>query len=200
MSSLDGIEYLMNTKQMNTKKSSNVMVDVDDIDNLDNELAMMSEEGGGGGGYAGSFQSDLFGGNSGGGGGDDATSIHFDEVASVHDFEIQHDDDGLPIDMSEMHGASDNIGSFASHNAASPSGSNTWDGYGQVNHDAGAAFYGSSSGGSGGNGSGGRGLSKHDEMRAKMRILRHLTNFETKKGFELSKKYTMESDLQEMMA
>lgn len=196
--SFSGIEYLMNTKQVSNQKSSNVMVDVNDVDNLDHELDMMNDEmggdGGGGGGFSASFQSDLFGGGSGGGGrDDDATSIHFDEVASVHDFEIQHDDDGLPIDMSTMHGASDNIGAFASHNTTNH-GANTWDGYGQVNPDAGAAFYGSSNGGAA------KVLSKSDEMRAKMKLLRQLAKYESKHGFELSKKYTMDSNLEEMMA
>jgi hypothetical protein len=158
---------------MNDKKSEShgptSDIDIDDLNNLENELNDLAAETSGP--MNNTFESGLFGIKSNF---DDKPSVSFNEEPSIRILGSDHDDHRP------------NLGHSTANTAAD---SKTWDGYGKfnnvpINPDSRMSSEPK--------------LSKDELLREKFKFLRKLEALE-KKGVELTKKYTMESNLQEMM-
>ena len=158
---------------MNDKKSEShgptSDIDIDDLNNLENELNDLAAETSAP--MSNTFESGLFGMKSNF---DDKPSVSFNEEPSIRILGSDHDDHRPNLGHSTANTSSD---------------SKTWDGYGKfnnipVNPDSRMSSEPK--------------LSKDELLREKFKFLRKLEALE-KKGVELTKKYTMESNLQEMM-
>jgi hypothetical protein len=158
---------------MNDKKSEShgptSDIDIDDLNNLENELNDLAAETSAP--MSNTFESGLFGMKSNF---DDKPSVSFNEEPSIRILGIDHDEHRPHLGHSTANTSSD---------------SKTWDGYGKfnnipVNPDSRMSSEPK--------------LSKDELLREKFKFLRKLEALE-KKGVELTKKYTMESNLQEMM-
>jgi len=163
-----GLELLMNDK----KSSSNAPtsdIDIEDLNNLENELNDLAQDTSNAP-FQHSFDSNLFGVKSSY---DDKPSVHFDEAPEIK-FVDSHNTS-----------SSSNLGHSTSNTA---SDSKTWDGYGKFNNIPINPDIRMSSEPK---------LSKEELLREKFKYLRKLEALE-KKGVELTKKYNMESSLQEM--
>lgn len=169
-----GIELLMNDQKANSRISSSAAdITVDDLDNLETELNNLTAENNN---YNNSNSSSNSNSNNNtffglfGNNNDSKPSVSFSEEPS-----IRMVDDERP-----------NLGHYT---ASADTDAKTWDGYGKFNHvpinpDAHISSEPK--------------LSRDELMREKFKYLRKLEALE-KKGVELTKKYNMESNLQEMM-
>ena len=143
-------------------------IDIEDLNNLENELNDLAQDTSSGS-FHNSFDSNLFGVKSSY---DDKPSVHFNQSPDIN-FVDSHSS------------SSSNLGSSTSNTA---SDSKTWDGYGKFNNiPINPDIIMSSD----------TKLSKEELLREKFKYLRKLEALE-KKGVELTKKYNMESSLQEM--
>lgn len=143
-------------------------IDIEDLNNLENELNDLAQDTSSGS-FHNSFDSNLFGVKSSY---DDKPSVRFDEAPEIN-FVDSHTS------------SSSNLGHSTSNTA---SDSKTWDGYGKFNNIPINPDIRMSSDPK---------LSKEELLREKFKYLRKLEALE-KKGVELTKKYNMESSLQEM--
>ncbi len=164
-----GIELLMNDKKMDSRGQSSD-IDVEDLNNLERELNDLAEET-----YTtpinNTFESGLFGVKTNF---DDKPNVSFNEEPSIRILGIDHDDHRPDLGHSTANVSTD---------------SKTWDGYGKFNNIPINPDLKMSSEPK---------LSKDELLREKFKYLRKLESLE-KKGVELTKKYNMESNLQEMM-
>jgi hypothetical protein len=158
---------------MNDKKSEShgptSDIDIEDLNNLENELNDLAAETSGP--MNNTFESGLFGIKSNF---DDKPSVSFNEEPSIRILGSDHDDHRPNLGHSTANTSSD---------------AKTWDGYGKfnnvpINPDSRMSSEPK--------------LSKDELLREKFKFLRKLEALE-KKGVELTKKYTMDSNLQEMM-
>jgi hypothetical protein len=158
---------------MNDKKSDSrgatSDIDIEDLNNLENELNDLAAETSAP--MSNSFESGLFGIKSNF---DDKPSVSFNEEPSIRILGSDHDDHRSNLGHSTANTSSD---------------SKTWDGYGKfnnipINPDSRMSSEPK--------------LSKDELLREKFKYLRKLEQLE-KKGVELTKKYNMDSNLQEMM-
>ena len=144
-------------------------IDIDDLNNLENELNDLAAETNGP--INNSFESGLFGIKSNF---DDKPSVSFNEEPSIRILGTDHDDHRPNLGNSTANTSSD---------------ARTWDGYGKFNNIPVNPDQRMSSEPK---------LSKDEMLREKFKYLRKLEALE-KKGVELTKKYNMDSNLQEMM-
>ena len=158
---------------MNDKKTeSNGLtsdIDIEDLNNLENELNDLAAETSAP--ISNSFESGLFGIKSNF---DDKPSVSFNEEPSIRILGTNHDEHRPDLGHSTANTSSD---------------AKTWDGYGKfnnipINPDSRMSSEPK--------------LSKDELLREKFKFLRKLEALE-KKGVELTKKYNMDSNLQEMM-
>ena len=158
---------------MNDKKSEShgptSDIDIEDLNNLENELNDLAAETSAP--MPNTFESGLFGIKSNL---DDKPSVSFNEEPSIRILGVDQDD------------PSSNLGSSTANTS---SDAKTWDGYGKfnnvpINPDSRMSSEPK--------------LSKDEMLREKFKYLRKLEALE-KKGIELTKKYNMDSNLQEMM-
>jgi hypothetical protein len=158
---------------MNDKKSEShgptSDIDIEDLNNLENELNDLAAETSAP--MSNSFESGLFGIKSNF---DDKPSVSFNEEPSIRILGSDHDDHRPNLGSSTANTSSD---------------AKTWDGYGKfnnvpINPDSRMSSEPK--------------LSKDELLREKFKFLRKLEALE-KKGVELTKKYNMDSNLQEMM-
>jgi hypothetical protein len=158
---------------MNDKKSESngptSDIDIEDLNNLENELNDLAAETSAP--MSNTFESGLFGIKSNF---DDKPSVSFNEEPSIRILGIEHDDHRPNLGHSTANTSSD---------------AKTWDGYGKFNNVPINPDIRMSSEPK---------LSKDEVLREKFKYLRKLEALE-KKGVELTKKYNMESNLQEMM-
>lgn len=144
-------------------------IDIEDLNNLENELNDLAAETSAP--ISNSFESGLFGIKSNF---DDKPSVSFNEEPSIRILGLDHDEHRPNLGHSTANTSSD---------------AKTWDGYGKFNNVPINPDSRMSSDPK---------LSKDDLLREKFKYLRKLEALE-KKGIELTKKYNMESNLQEMM-
>jgi hypothetical protein len=158
---------------MNYKKSEShgptSDIDIEDLNNLENELNDLAAETSAP--MSNTFESGLFGMKSNF---DDKPSVSFNEEPSIRILGGDHDDHRPNLGSSTANTSSD---------------AKTWDGYGKfnnipINPDSRMSSEPK--------------LSKDEMLREKFKYLRKLEALE-KKGVELTKKYNMDSNLQEMM-
>ena len=158
---------------MNGKKTENhgttSDIDIEDLNNLENELNDLAAETSAP--MKNTFESSLFGIKSNF---HDKPSVSFNEEPSIRILGNDHND---------------NMSNLGNSTANTSSDARTWDGYGKfnnipVNPDSRMSNEPK--------------LSKDDFLREKFKYLRKLEALE-KKGVELTKKYNMDSNLQEMM-
>jgi hypothetical protein len=158
---------------MNDKKSEShgptSDIDIEDLNNLENELNDLAAETSAP--MSNTFESGLFGIKSNF---DDKPSVSFNEEPSIRILGTDHDDHRPNLGSSTANTSSD---------------AKTWDGYGKfnnvpINPDSRMSSEPK--------------LSKDEMLREKFKYLRKLEALE-KKGVELTKKYNMDSNLQEMM-
>ncbi len=158
---------------MNDKKSEShgptSDIDIEDLNNLENELNDLAAETSAP--MSNTFESGLFGIKSNF---DDKPSVSFNEEPSIRILGVEHDDHRPNLGSSTANTSSD---------------AKTWDGYGKfnnvpINPDSRMSSEPK--------------LSKDEMLREKFKYLRKLEALE-KKGVELTKKYNMDSNLQEMM-
>jgi hypothetical protein len=158
---------------MNDKKSEShgqtSDIDIEDLNNLENELNDLAAETSAP--MSNTFESGLFGIKSNF---DDKPSVSFNEEPSIRILGTEHDD------------YRPNLGSSTANTS---SDAKTWDGYGKFNNIPINPDQRMSSDPK---------LSKDELLREKFKYLRKLEALE-KKGVELTKKYNMDSNLQEMM-
>ena len=158
---------------MNDKKSEShgptSDIDIDDLNNLENELNDLAAETSAP--MSHTFESGLFGIKSNF---DDKPSVSFNEEPSIRILGGDHDNHRPNLGHSTANTSSD---------------AKTWDGYGKFNNVPINPDVRMSSEPK---------LSKDEMLREKFKYLRKLEALE-KKGVELTKKYNMESNLQEMM-
>jgi len=158
---------------MNDKKSeshgSTIDIDIEDLNSLENELNDLAAESSAP--MSNTFESELFGIKSNF---DDKPSVSFNEEPTIRILGVEHDD------------RRPNLGSFTANTS---SDAKTWDGYGKFNNVPINPDTKMSSEPK---------LFKDELLRDKFKYLRKLEALE-KKGVELTKKYNMESNLQEMM-
>ena len=158
---------------MNDKKSEaqglTSDIDIEDLNNLENELNDLAAETSGP--INNSFESGLFGIKSNF---DDKPSVSFNEEPSIRILGTDNDDHRPNLGNSTANTSSD---------------ARTWDGYGKFNNIPVNPDQRMSSEPK---------LSKDEMLREKFKYLRKLEALE-KKGVELTKKYNMDSNLQEMM-
>ena len=158
---------------MNDKKSEShgptSDIDIDDLNNLENELNDLAAETSAP--MSHTFESGLFGIKSNF---DDKPSVSFNEEPSIRILGGDHDNNRPNLGHSTANTSSD---------------AKTWDGYGKFNNVPINPDVRMSSEPK---------LSKDEMLREKFKYLRKLEALE-KKGVELTKKYNMESNLQEMM-
>jgi hypothetical protein len=177
----DGIELLMNEKVRSGSGSSSPKgLDIDDLNNLESELNELSQE-------AFTFQpkSDLFSSST-----NPFGTNSFGEKKSVHfDTDAKDSVSGPSVSGSSvpMNPPTPSIGQSTAETTAD---AKTWDGFGKfnnvpINPDKAGPLNQSTP------------MSKEELLREKFKYLRKLEALE-KKGVELSKKYNMESSLQEM--
>jgi hypothetical protein len=164
-----GIELLMNDKKTEARGQSSD-IDVEDLNNLERELNDLAEET-----YAtpinNTFESGLFGVKTNF---DDKPNVSFNEEPNIRILGMDHDDHRPDLGHSTANSSTD---------------SKTWDGYGKFNNIPINPDLKMSSEPK---------LSKDELLREKFKYLRKLESIE-KKGVELTKKYNMDSNLQEMM-
>jgi hypothetical protein len=158
---------------MNDKKSEShgptSDIDIEDLNNLENELNDLAAETSGS--INNTFESGLFGTKMMN---DDNPSVRFSEEPSIRVMGVDHDDHRP------------NLGKSTANTAADPK---TWDGYGKFNNVPVNPDQRMSSEPK---------LSRDEMLKEKFKYLRKLEALE-RKGVELTKKYNMESNLQEMM-
>lgn len=169
-----GIELLMNEKRKNDNPSKNPSTDIDlgDINELENELNELSEKSS----NRGISKSNLF--NSILSGGSNTMKLNTDNLDN--DDEINSIADIGPLNATTI--------KIGQETAKDPVQAKTWDGFQKFNDipvDPTKTIPLQPL------------LNKEEMLREKFKILRKLEELETK-GVKLSKKYTMESNLQEM--
>lgn len=170
-----GIELLMNEKRKNENPSKNPSTDIDlgDINELENELNELSEKTSSGGvSKSNLFKSILSGGNN---------------TMKLNTDNLDNNDDDLDsiADIGPLNTGPIKIGL---ETAKEPPQAKTWDGFQKFNDipvDPTKSIPLQPV------------LNKEELLREKFKILRKLEDLESK-GVKLSKKYTMESNLQEM--
>jgi hypothetical protein len=165
-----GIELLMNDKK-NESRGPTSDIDIEDLNNLENELNNLASETSAP--MSNSFESGLFGIKTSF---DDKPSVSFNEEPSIR---ILEEDDNNNRGRSNLGHSTANTSSDAK----------TWDGYGKFNNIPINPDQRMSSEPK---------LTKDELLREKFKYLRKLEALE-KKGVELTKKYNMDSNLQEMM-
>ena len=144
-------------------------INIDDLNNLENELNNLAAETTEP--FHNNFESGLFGIKSNF---DDKQSVSFNEEPSIHILRSEYEDQTQNLGNSTTNTSSD---------------AKTWDGYGKFNNIPINPDQKMSSEPK---------LSKDETLREKFKYLRRLETLE-KKGIELTKKYNMDSNLQEMM-
>lgn len=165
-----GLELLMNTKKSKSSNSSSNDIDINDLNDLENELNELSDREP----ITNHYESGLFGSGSGSGSGSD--SFRDDDRQSVRF------NDEASIHILD----NNNLGQSTANTATE---AKTWDGYGKfnnvpINPDQRMSMEPK--------------MSKDETLREKYKYLRKLEGLE-KKGVELTKKYNMDSNLQEMI-
>lgn len=170
----DGIELLMNEKVREPKSGSGSGFDMEDLNNLESELNELSDE-------AFSFQpnTDIFSSSS------SSSAPHYNEKKSVH---FNDANESNLADFGSSIPFNPPTPSIGKSTADTTADAKTWDGFGKfgnvpINPDKSMPAT--------------PPMSKEELLREKFKYLRKLEALE-KKGVELSKKYNMESPLQEM--
>jgi hypothetical protein len=182
-----GIELLMNDKRKNDSKNHSTDVDLGDINELENELNDLSareiKSSSSGPSKSNMFKSMLgLDGGSGGGGGGGGLSFSSNEMKLNKD---NYNDDALSDTSVEDNFSSIKIGE---ETAKDVNDNKTWDGFQKFNDipiDPSKRITQQNM------------MSKEEMLREKFKYLRRLEDLESK-GVKLSKKYNMESSLQEM--
>lgn len=164
-----GIELLMNDKKTDNQGPTSD-IDIEDLNNLENELNDLAAETSSVP-MTNNFESGLFGVKSNF---DDKPSVSFNEEPSIRILGADHDDHRP------------NLGSYTANTA---NDQKTWDGYGKFNNIPINPDIKMSSEPK---------MTKDEMLREKFKYLRKLEALE-KKGAELTKKYNIDSNLQEMI-
>ena len=164
-----GIELLMNDNKSSSHRLTSD-IDIDDLNNLENELNGLANDTAP---ITNTFESNLFESNLFGvkNNYNDNSSVRFNEEPAIHIFNDKNNN---------------NLGQSTANTSSE---SKTWDGYGKFNNipiNPDQRMYSEPK------------LSKDETLKEKFKYLRMLEALE-KKGIELTKKYNIDSNLQEMM-
>ena len=169
-----GIELLMNDKKIDNSNSLS-SIDIEDLNNLEAELNDLSNTSSTP--MTNSFQSGLFGIKIDDG---DSNNVRFSDEPSIH----------IIDESSSSNSSSSNFSSGLGHSTSNTApDTKTWDGYGKFNDipiNPDRKVYSSEPK-----------MSSDELLREKFKYLRKLESLE-KKGVELTKKYNMDSNLEEM--